>query len=153
VRKALGYAYPKYDITFEKGEVRWQCRHRRKWWQWISRFANSLDVGGRDVGGVTRQSLDAYKRWCGLIGRPVSLFLVYQSDPWEFFTYVVDAKGKALCFDGFAWGYLGEGPRGLETLLFVAYRFVLPSEGNAPSPHAGSLGDHAGRLRSQTTNG
>lgn len=44
--------------------------------------------------------------------------LVYVTEPgWDFLTYIVTTDNRAIVFDGFAWGYAGEGPKGLLWLL------------------------------------
>lgn len=62
------------------------------------------------------------------------VYLVYVTYPsWDFLTYVVDVFGKALCLNGFAWGYGGEGSVGLKW-LFEQLKFS-PLRGLMPPPN------------------
>lgn len=65
-------------------------------------------------GGVTQTSLKNERRLSKRLGRPVRVELHYDPDGAEW--YCVKAfydSGDAHVFTGFAWGYNGEGPRGL----------------------------------------
>jgi hypothetical protein len=74
-------------------------------------------IHAEDEDGITAESLSHAQAWLGHLDRPRFVYLVYAPDPWAFWTYVVDHRRGALRFSGFAWGYGGEGPRGLFTLL------------------------------------
>ena len=83
--------------------------------------------------GITEKSKTYYKQIRKRLGSPFRVYLVYIKDPsWDFLTYVKNEKGEAAMLDGFAWGYAGEGPRGLEW-LFNEIGFQAPK--NFPNPH------------------
>jgi|PlaIllAssembly_1097288.scaffolds.fasta_scaffold04221_6 hypothetical protein len=69
--------------------------------------------------GVTSTSLKNAARWTDeLTPHPVAIYLFYTLNPiWQAWTYVVDDTGDTVRYGGFAWGYDGEGPRGLRVLL------------------------------------
>ena len=82
----------------------------------------------RKTGGLTRKALDAFKQFT--FKNP---FVILQYKDQEFLTYIVDDKRSAVLFDGFAWGYGGEGPNGLlEALKTFGWNFEL---GDLPPAH------------------
>ena len=77
-------------------------------------------------GGVTQISLKNERRLSKRLGRPVRVELHYDPDSADF--YQVKAmydSGDSHVFTGFAWGYSGEGPRGL---LEFCQRNEIPLE-------------------------
>jgi hypothetical protein len=67
--------------------------------------------------GITRESLDCFARNRKRIGDISYVYLLYPEGlDWNFWTVLVSPKG-AWAFSGFAWGYGGEGPRGLISIL------------------------------------
>jgi len=77
----------------------------------------------RKEGGVTRFSLENNRRLTKRLGRPVRVECHYDPNVAEW--YRVKAfydSGDAHEFTGFAWGYQGEGPRGL--LEFCQYNEI-----------------------------
>lgn len=69
-------------------------------------------------GGITQASKEHFLGHRDSLGPIVRVHLVYVTEPsWEYLTYLEDDKGRALVLDGFAWGYPGEGPRGLHWLI------------------------------------
>lgn len=86
-----------------------------------------LRVKVRDEDGVTRISLVNATLWAPAI-LPCDIYLVYQEDPWEYLTYLVGGDKSAICLSGFAWGYGGEGPDGLVTLIRDILGGIVPEE-------------------------
>jgi hypothetical protein len=84
----------------------------------------NLDVRYREIGGVTESSLTAARK---LIPYPHQYpsHIVLVQDRSGYYTYVLFRISSsrpcesvvALQFDGFSWGYSGEGPRGLQALF------------------------------------
>ena len=69
-------------------------------------------------GGVTQISLDNARELIAARGVPSSVTLSWDDKVW----YQVTATwpdGFSHVFTGFAWGYRGEGPRGLETFSYM----------------------------------
>lgn len=95
-----------------------------------------------DRDGVTQVSLDNVETFLKLIRPPYRMFLIYQQEEdseqsmgsWEFLTYVIDRDGRAVRFSGFSWGYGGEGPRGLVSLI-EKLGWVKPCWSSMPSAH------------------
>jgi len=88
--------------------------------------------------GVTRMSLDAVREGHPrpALGSVDRVYLYYQAEPdWHFYTILVNSFG-AYVYTGFAWGYGGEGPRGLEEVL---KRFAFEVPENMPQPHVPGL--------------
>lgn len=84
--------------------------------------------------GVTERSKEFFGTVRNKIGKPEIVYLIYIEEPhWDFFTYISDAERNTLCFDGFSWGYNGEGPRGLQW-LFEQIGFTVDPK-TLPSPH------------------
>lgn len=68
--------------------------------------------------GITETSKDLFKAVRGKIDAPIIVYLICTEEPRvDYLTYVSDSERKTLCFDGFSWGYAGEGPHGLEWLF------------------------------------
>ena len=89
---------------------------------------HGLKVLKKEDTGITREALYWAARWCRTF-TPDAVFLLYQEEPWDFVTYLVDSLGYALKFKGFAWGYGGEGPRGLASLFeIIGWRVPSPVE-------------------------
>lgn len=77
-----------------------------------------------ETSGVTDKSKELFKKLqeripLGEFFRKVNrVHLVYVTEPsWDFLTYVVASDDRAILFNGFSWGYVGEGPKGLLWLL------------------------------------
>lgn len=98
-----------------------------------------INVRANDDEGITRTSLERAPEMLNLIKNPKYVYLLYQEDPWDFVTYVVDHSGDAVRFSGFSWGYKGEGPRGLEYLLREYIGWTLPPEQEWPPAHMPGL--------------
>lgn len=85
------------------------------------RFHESLGIThlhGEGDHGYTEASKRFFERYRSEVPNPTEVVLHYEGDDdWTFVTYVVDESGVALAMFGFAWGYGGEGPRGLAWLL------------------------------------
>jgi hypothetical protein len=72
-----------------------------------------------EPGGVTDYSLALYYRNRGNLRNSVLVAKMKHSHP-EFDSYLVelhDERSLLVAFTGFAWGYRGEGSRGLATIL------------------------------------
>ena len=68
--------------------------------------------------GVTEESKELFDCVSGKIGKAEIVYLIYVEFPnWNYLTYVSDKDRRTLCFDGFSWGYGGEGPSGLGWLF------------------------------------
>ena len=93
-----------------------------------------LTVQYRETAGVTGSSIEAFTSLESLTEQPQLIGLVRTSES-NYFTYVIYANKAALQFDGFAWGYRGEGPRGL-AWLFEHIGFKKPEK----LPPSGELG-------------
>ncbi len=96
-----------------------------------------------ETSGVTDKSKVLFKKLqeripLGEFFRKVDrVHLVYVTEPsWDFLTYVVTSDNRAILFNGFSWGYVGEGPKGLLWLL-DQLGFEHPRYPSAllPSPH------------------
>ena len=90
--------------------------------------------------GVTELSLNDLKRQRHRIGEVTEVILIYPpaSESWGFYTVVTNDRNEAWIFSGFAWGYPGEGPRGLETMLKVI-GFVPPTWDELPPAHVAGV--------------
>ena len=93
-----------------------------------------LTVQYREKAGVTGSSIEAFAALESLTEKPQLVGLV-RTSPSDYFTYVIYANKAALQFDGFSWGYQGEGPRGL-AWLFEHIGFKKPEK----LPPSGELG-------------
>jgi hypothetical protein len=93
-----------------------------------------LTVHYREKAGVTGSSVEAFALLEPLNEKPQMIGLV-RTSPSDYFTYVIYANKTSMQFDGFAWGYQGEGPRGL-AWLFEHIGFKQPEK----LPPPGELG-------------
>jgi hypothetical protein len=91
------------------------------------------------IGGVTDRSKEQFSIMRDEIGPASAVYLVYDpgdEEPhthhWGFFLYVIGQTGDAFCFDGFTWGYGGEGSHGTRWLL-ESLGFIIPPK--APPAH------------------
>jgi hypothetical protein len=85
-----------------------------------------LHVQYREKAGVTGSSIEAFAAIESLTEKPELIGLV-RTSPSDYFTYVIYKNRAAMQFDGFAWGYQGEGPRGL-AWLFEHIGFKQPEK-------------------------
>lgn len=85
----------------------------------LERALGVTAVLDRASGGVTERSKQAFLGHMREVEFQVErVALAYVTDPaWDFLVYLIDAGGRALVYDGFSWGYGGEGPAGLRWLL------------------------------------
>ena len=75
-------------------------------------------VFGQEPTGVTEESKSLFLGYESQIGSPAAVYLAYVTQPsWDYLTYIVGDCGRSLRLDGFSWGYLGEGCRGLMWLF------------------------------------
>ncbi len=77
--------------------------------------------------GVTRISLDAVANHGPEVGSVTKVYLWYPEGEGGDFNVVLVSNLDAYVFTGFAWGYGGEGPRGLISVLKL-YGFDVPQE-------------------------
>ena len=96
-----------------------------------------LQVMFSDSDGITRNSLTNAAVWNKYL-TPTGLYLFYQDDPWDFLVYVVNATGSAIRYSGFAWGYSGEGPRGLQQMI-KELGWTVPDETAWPQAHVAGV--------------
>lgn len=74
-------------------------------------------------GGITQTSLKNNRRLTKRLGSPVRVELHYDPNGAEWYRAVaMYSNGDKHTFTGFAWGYSGEGPRGL--LEFCQYHDI-----------------------------
>lgn len=106
-----------YSTKEDAGKATKRIRGPKRFWSDGTRWSitDSIDEARTEV-GVTRFSLENAKELVAKYGRPfrVELKWVGEGPDWGYYTTAMWKDGKKHTFTGFAWGYGGEGPRGLK---------------------------------------
>ena len=105
--------------------------------------ADRIMYDGSD--GITESSKGFFRNsGKKIIGVPESVVIFYfkeaepsDSEPWGFFTYVMGTNRECVRFTGFAWGYSGEGSRGL-VWLCGEIGFTIDMAKLPPAHHPGA---------------